>query len=144
VLRELVGELEGDAAAEAVTRDRGGRVAEGEQEVPDHGGVGSEGVVATRGVGLAVPGEVDRDHGVCAGERADHAVPGPAAVAETVDEHQGFPGSDRGVGDGPARQHRTTFMPAVARADRAAEGLRGGRGASSRHHASRPTASGDR
>ena len=79
-LRELVGELHGDAAAEAVADDRGALVAEHAEEVADAGGVGAEAVVAARLGALAVAEQVGRDHGVALGEQRHHRHPGAGAA----------------------------------------------------------------
>jgi hypothetical protein len=100
--RELIGELQPDASAEAVARDRRLWMAERDEEVSQRRGVGAEGVVAGRGVGVAVAGEIRRDHGVRDGEGADEVPPGVAVTAQPVDEQQGFTRAGGRVGDSAA------------------------------------------
>src|SRR5204863_8522843 len=87
VLRELVGELHRDAAAERMA-DRGpALVAKNPHQVADPAGVGAEGVVPARLRGPAVPEEVRRDDGVAVSEAADHAKPDLRARRDAVHEH---------------------------------------------------------
>ena len=71
-LRELVGELHRDAAAERVADQGRALVAEGEQQVAQAGGEAAERVVAAAGSESPWPGQVGGDHGVVAGQRLDH------------------------------------------------------------------------
>ena len=68
-LRELVGELHGDAAAQAVPHDGGALVAEHAEQVADAGGVGAEAVVAS-GLGRLAVARAGRGRSRCSARRA--------------------------------------------------------------------------
>ena len=87
-LRELVGELHGDAAAEAVADDGGALVAEHAEQVADARRVGAEAVVAAGLGALAVAEQVGGDHGVALGEQRHHRHPGAGAAGDPVDHHE--------------------------------------------------------
>ena len=87
-LRELVGELHRDPAAERVADQRGALVAEREQQVAQAGGEAAQRVVAAAGRGGAVAGQVGGDHGVVAGQRLDHLAPVLGGAGHAVDQQQ--------------------------------------------------------
>ena len=85
-LRELVGQLHRDAAAERVADDRRAVVADRAHQVADAAGVGAERVVAARLGGVAVAEQVRRDHRVAVGQERDHVVPRLRAAGDPVDQ----------------------------------------------------------
>ena len=85
-LRELVGELEGDAAAEAVADQRRALVAEGDHQVAQPARQAAEAVVAAARLRFAVAGEIRRDHGVVERQRLDHRIPVARRPGHAVDE----------------------------------------------------------
>ena len=87
-LWELVGELHRDAAAERVPDDRDALVAERGGDVASAAGVGAEGVVATRGRGLAVAEEVGRDHREALAQQRRHPRPRLRRVRDPVQQQQ--------------------------------------------------------
>ena len=90
VLRELVGELHRDPAAERVADDAGALNAESHQQVTDPRGVRAERVV-TAGLGrLAVAEQVRRDDGVALGQQLDDLVPLRGAPRDPVNQHHGW------------------------------------------------------
>ena len=105
-LRELVGELHGDAAAEAVADDRGALVAEHAEQVADARRVGAEAVVAAGLGALAVTEQVGRDHGVALGQQRHDRHPGAGAPGDAVDHHEqrtlARPAGRRRRGRGPS------------------------------------------
>ena len=96
-LRELVGELHRDPAAERVADDGRPLVAERQQQVAQAAGEGAERVVAAAGLGGAVAGQVGGDHGVVAGQRLDHLAPVLAGPGHAVDQQQHRPLAGRRV-----------------------------------------------
>ena len=98
-LGELVGELHGHAAAEAVTHDRGPLVAEHAQEVSDPRRVGAEAVVTSRLRRLAVSQQVGRDHREPLGQQGHDRHPGARAAGDAVHHHQQRARSGLPVGD---------------------------------------------
>jgi hypothetical protein len=85
-LRELVGELHRDPAAERVPDDGGGLRGEPDQEVADPGRVGAERVVAARLRGLAVPEQVGGEDRVAVPEELHHGHPLRGIAGDPVDQ----------------------------------------------------------
>ena len=85
-LRELVGELHRDATAERMPDHGDPLDVEHAEQVPHAVGVGGDGVVGARLVGLAVAEQVGRDDGESLGERGLHAAPRGGVVADPVDQ----------------------------------------------------------
>ena len=98
-LRELVGELHRDAAAERVTDHGGALVAERQQQVAQAAGQRADRVVAATGLGGTVAGKIGGDHGVVAGQRLDHLAPVLACAGDAVDQQQHRPLAGLHVGD---------------------------------------------
>ena len=84
----LVGELHRDAAAERLPDDRGALGPDRDHQVAQDIGMGAEGVVVLRLVGLAVPEKIGRDHRVAPRERRKHLLPRRRASAQPVDQQQ--------------------------------------------------------
>ena len=101
-LRELVGELERDAAAEAVADQGRAVVAEGDHQVAQAARQAAEAVVAAARRRLAVAGEIGRDHGVVERQRLDHRLPVARRPGHAVDEQQQRPLARLQVADGAA------------------------------------------
>ena len=98
-LGELVGQLQGDAAAEGVAHEGGPLDAERHHQVPQAAGVGAEGVVAP-GLGrVAVAQEVGRQHGEVVGQGRHHLLPGGGAPGQAVDQDHRRAGSGHAVAD---------------------------------------------
>lgn len=87
-LRELVGELHGDTAAERVPDQGGGLDVERGEQIADPVGVRGHRVVGARLVGGAVAEQVGRDHRVGACEVGDQVRPGRRGVADAVDQDE--------------------------------------------------------
>ena len=98
-LRELVGELEGDAAAERVPDQRRALVPERQHQVAQAAGEAAERVVAAAGRREAVAGEVRGDHRVAQGQRLDHRLPVLGGPGHAVDQQQQRAGAGLGVAD---------------------------------------------
>ena len=87
-LGELVGELHGDTAAEAVPDDGHLVDAEDREQVSHTVRVAAQAVVGARLVRLAVPEEIGRDDGVAARELVDDRVPGGVITGQAVQQQQ--------------------------------------------------------
>ena len=91
VFRKLVGELKGDATPEGMAHDRGTGVAELLEKVAQPACECAEGVVTTWLVRGPVPHKVGSDH-VCVACQGRHDwLPGGAAAAQPVQEHDHGP-----------------------------------------------------
>ena len=82
----LIGELHGDATAEALPDDRCAVDAENGHEVAQTARHGAQRVVAHRLGGFAMTEEIGRDHVVVLREWPHHVLPGHGASGESVDQ----------------------------------------------------------
>ena len=87
-LRELVGELQGDAAAEAVADHRRALVAERQHQVAQPARQAAEAVVAAAGLRGPVAGEVGGEDRVAEGQRFDDRLPVARRSGHAMDEQQ--------------------------------------------------------
>ena len=97
-LRELVGELHGDAAAERMADDRHALVPERRDDVTGAAGVRAERVVAARCRGLPVAQEVGCDQREAVAQQRRHPLPRRGRVGDPVDEQQRRPAARRPIG----------------------------------------------
>ena len=84
----LVGELHADAATERVPDDRRPLDPQRKHEVAQQVGVGAEGVIVARFVGLPVAEKIGSDHRVVLPERREDLTPRRGAAGDAVDEHE--------------------------------------------------------
>ena len=97
-LRELVGELHRDAAAERVPDDRHAVVAERGQQVADAAGVGAQRVVPARRGRVPVPEQVGRDDREAVRERGRRRLPRLRRVRDAVQQQEHRAAAGRPVG----------------------------------------------
>ena len=88
-LGELVGELEGDPAAERVSDDTRALDVESHQQVANARRMRPERVIAPRLGRLAVPEQIRRDNRMPGGQHAGHVVPLRRAARNPVNQHDG-------------------------------------------------------
>ena len=105
-LRELVGELHRDPAAERVPDDRHAVVVERAQQVADAAGVRAERVVTARRRGMAVPEQVGGDDREAVRERVRGRLPGLRGVRDPVQQQEHRAAAGRPVGDRLAVQRQ--------------------------------------
>src|SRR5215218_8951679 len=103
-LRELVGDLHRDAAAERVPDDRGALVAQREHQVADEAGVGAERVVAGRLVGLPMAEQVRGQDREVLRQLGQHRLPARRGAGDPVDQDEQRPLAAAAVGDAVAVQ----------------------------------------
>ena len=89
VLRELVGELHGDAAAKRLADHGCPSDAQDVQEVAQYAGLGAQGIVARRFGGSSVADQVRRDNVVLTREQWNRRFPGLRAASDPMNEQDG-------------------------------------------------------
>ena len=87
---------------EAVADERGARKVHRDQEVAQGGRMSPERVVPGGRAGVAMPGQIGRDHEVGLGESSDEMLPGAAGTTQTVDQQERLTRAGGAVGDPPA------------------------------------------